>query len=111
MLEQQPLPPGAIVSAVSQQGGSMRVSRMALGLTLGILWGCALGIIGVLHVLIPPYGEQFFEFMASVYPGITGSGSLLDILLGVLYGLVDGFLGGWLIAWLYNVLAQRLARQ
>lgn len=89
----------------------MRVSRMALGLTLGILWGCALGIIGVLHVLVPPYGEQFFEFMASVYPGITGSGSLLDILLGVLYGLVDGFLGGWLIAWLYNALARRLAKQ
>lgn len=86
----------------------MRISRIALGLTLGILWGCAFGIIGFLNVLIPPYGEQFFEFMASVYPGITGSGSLADIALGVLYGLVDGFLGGWLIAWLYNSLAQRV---
>ena len=88
----------------------MRVSRIALGLTLGILWGCAFGIIGILNVLVPPYGEQFFAFMASVYPGITGSGSFPDIALGVLYGLVDGFLGGWLIAWLYNVLAQRFAR-
>ena len=48
--------------------------------------------------------------MASIYPGISGSGSLADIALSALYGLVDGFLGGWVIAWLYNALAERLEK-
>ena len=89
----------------------MTVSRIALALTLGLLWGCALGVIGVLHALFPPYGESFFAFMASIYPGMDGSGSLADIALGILYGLVDGFFGGWVMAWLYNALAQRLNRR
>ncbi len=89
----------------------MRVSRTALALTLGILWACALGMIGILHALFPPYGVRFFEFMASIYPGISGSGSLADIALSALYGLVDGFLGGWVIAWLYNALAERLEKR
>ena len=87
----------------------MRISRAALGLTLGILWGCAFGVIGVLHALFPPYGQEFFEFMGSVYPGISGSGKLADVALGMIYGLVDGFFGGWLIAWLYNTLVRRFS--
>ncbi len=86
----------------------MKLSSTALGLTLAILWACAMGLIGLGHALFPPYGSQFFAFMASIYPGITGSGTGADIALSVAYGLIDGFIAGFVIAWLYNVLVDRL---
>ncbi len=67
-----------------------------------------MGAIGLAHALVPSYGEEFFAFMGSVYPGITGSGTPLDIALSVLYGVVDGFFAGYVLAWLYNAIARRL---
>ena len=80
----------------------MRISPRALSLTLGVLWGGAMLIIGVVHAIIPSYGAGFFEVMGSVYPGFEGAGTAGDVLLGTVYGLVDGALGGLLIAWVYN---------
>ena len=85
----------------------MRISPPALALTLGVLWGAAMLIIGVAHAMIPSYGAGFFDVMGSVYPGIEGSDTLGDVLLGAVYGLVDGALGGLLIAWVYNFFLRR----
>ena len=80
----------------------MRISPPALALTLGVLWGGAMLIIGLLHAVNPSYGASFFEVMGSVYPGVEGTGTAGDVLLGMTYGLGDGVLGGLLIAWVYN---------
>ena len=88
----------------------MQVSRVALGLTLGILWAGAFAGIGLIHAIVPTYGAEFFRLMGSIYPGITGSGDLADIVIGMLYGLADGFFFGFVMAWLYNALLGKLER-
>lgn len=88
----------------------MKVSPIALGVTLGLLWGGAMCVISILHAFIPGYGVEFFRFMGSIYPGIEGTGTLGDAVIAVLYGLADGFFGGFVIAWLYNQVAARTER-
>ena len=86
----------------------MKISTVALGLTLGVLWGASFCGMGVLHVVFPGYGEDFFRLMASIYPGMAGDGSLTDVVVGVAYGLADGFLFGFLMAWLYNLILTKV---
>ena len=88
----------------------MQVSRVALGLTLGILWACSFAGIGLIHAIVPTYGAEFFRLMGSIYPGITGAGNLADIVIGMLYGLADGFFFGFVMAWLYNALLGRVSK-
>jgi hypothetical protein len=86
----------------------MKLSAKSLALTLGLLWGGAMLILGVLNMVIPPYGADILIVMGSVYPGIYGAGTLSEALLGAAYGAIDGALGGVLIAWLYNLVVERL---
>lgn len=86
----------------------MKLSAKALALTLGLLWGGAMFILGVLNMTIPPYGADVLVVMGSVYPGIYGAGTMSEALVGAAYGAIDGALGGLLIAWLYNFLVERL---
>jgi hypothetical protein len=89
------------------QGRSMKLSAKALGLTIAVLWGGAMFLIGMLCMLAPPYGVDFFVVMGSLYPGLYGAGTLQEVLLGTAYGFVDGLLGGLLIAWVYNSFSAR----
>ena len=86
----------------------MKISAIALGVTLGVLWAASFCGIGVLHAVFPGYGAEFFQLMGSIYPGIAGDGSLSDVVIGALYGLVDGFFFGCLMAWLYNFVFKKL---
>lgn len=85
----------------------MKLSAKALALTLGMLWGGAMLILGILNMVIPPYGADILVVMGSVYPGIYGAGTMSEAFLGAAYGVIDGALGGLLIAWLYNFVAER----
>lgn len=89
----------------------MKISSLALGLTLGILWGAAMCVIGAIHAMFPAYGAEFFQLMASIYPGITGTGALSDIVVATLYGLLDGFFFGFLMAWLYNLVLTKVIQR
>ena len=86
----------------------MKLSSKALAVTLGVLWGGAMLILGVLNMVIPPYGADLLVVMGSVYPGIYGAGTMSEALMGAAYGAIDGALGGLLIAWLYNLAVERL---
>lgn len=85
----------------------MKLSAKTLALTLGVLWGGAMFLIGILNVVMPPYGADLLVVMGSVYPGIFGAGTVSEALLGGAYGAIDGALGGLLIAWLYNFFLER----
>lgn len=89
----------------------MKVSALALGLTLGVLWGLAMGLIGIAHAIYPEYGREFFAFMGSIYPGMSSAGTLLNIVVAVVYGVVDGFLGGYVMAAVYNFFASRVGNR
>lgn len=85
----------------------MKLSAKALALTIGVLWGGAMFLIGILNVVIPPYGADLLVVLGSVYPGIFGAGTVSEALLATAYGAIDGALAGVLIAWVYNFFLER----
>ena len=87
----------------------MKLHALALGLTLGILWGAAILLTGLANLIWPGYGGAFLDVIASIYPGFYPGGGVGPVLLGTVYGLADGMIGGVIVAWLYNVLARKFA--
>ncbi len=85
----------------------MKLSTKALAITIGAMWGGAMLVLGVLNMVIPPYGADILVVMGSVYPGLYGAGTLSEALIGGAYGAIDGVLAGLLVAWLYNFLVER----
>ena len=81
----------------------MKLKPLALGLSLGIVWGGALFLTAWL-CLLTGYGKVFLDVLAgSIYPGyaISPWGSIA----GLLYGFLDLFIMGILAGWLYNKFA------
>ncbi len=89
----------------------MKLSVLALALTIGILWGLSMGGVALLAVIVPGYASGFLALMASIYPGISQTGSWLNVAVCAAYGLVDGLLFGALIGWVYNVMVDKVARR
>ena len=82
------------------KGNSCTVCGMSLGLTLGVLGGFAMLVMGLLSLKSGYIGE-LFQVTSSIYPGTGSTG--LGVLIGLVWGFADGFIGGVLIAWLYNM--------
>jgi len=80
----------------------MKLSVKGLALASGILWGVAMLGMGLANLIWSSYGQQFLQFMASVYPGYHATRSVAEVIVGTLYGFVDGLIGGAVFAWLYN---------
>jgi len=82
----------------------MKLDSKAMGLSIGLLWGGAVLLVGVVNVVSGGYGSSFLNGVASIYPGyeVGGFGS---VIIAALYAVVDGFIGGFLLAWLYNKFA------
>ncbi len=81
----------------------MRMDLRALSLTVAIVWGGSILLIGLANLIWTTYGVAFLEVAASIYPGYRGGSSFGQVIVGTLYGLVDGFIGGLIIGWLYNL--------
>ncbi|MBI4564847.1 MAG: hypothetical protein HY716_09180 [Planctomycetes bacterium] len=80
----------------------MRLNLKALAITLGAVWGGAVFLVGIAHMLWPGYGNTFLELVASIYPGYQ-VGGFGQVVVGTLYAVLDGMICGAIIAWLYNV--------
>ena len=80
----------------------MKINIKALSLTVAIVWGGSILLVGLGNLMANTYGVAFLEVVASIYPGYQAASSLGDVIVGTLYGLVDGFIGGLLIGWVYN---------
>jgi hypothetical protein len=76
-----------------------KLNPMALGLSLGIMWGVSMLIMGLVAYYFM-FGTPFVTAMGGIYvgyePSITGS------IIGGVIGFIDAFIGGLMIAWLYN---------
>ncbi len=81
----------------------MRMDIKALSLTVALVWGGSILLIGLANLIWTTYGVAFLEVAASIYPGDRGDSSFGQVIVGTLYGLVDGFIGGLIIGWLYNL--------
>lgn len=78
----------------------MKIKPLALGLTLGTVWGGVLFLTTLLSYFTG-YARAFLDVVAgSVYPGYTISP--LGGVLAFLYGFADLGLGGLIVGWLYN---------
>jgi hypothetical protein len=83
----------------------MKLSPLAMGITIGLLLAGALLLVGLVAMVAPGYGQPALNGIASVYPGYDNSGTLGDLLIGALYITADGFFGGLVLVWLYNCVA------
>jgi CDP-diglyceride synthetase len=78
----------------------VKLKPLALGLSLGIVWGFALFVTTWL-CYFTGYGKLLLEVLAgSIYPGY--SISPLGSLLGFVYGFIDLTIMGLLVGWIYN---------
>jgi hypothetical protein len=84
----------------------MKFSVKGLAIASGILWGVAILGTGLANLIWSPYGQQFLQLMASVYPGYHATHSIAEVVIGTLYGFVDGLIGGAIFGWLYNQFAK-----
>ena len=76
-----------------------KLSPMALGLALGVLWGVLILSAGLLAHYFT-YGISFVASMQTIYIGYAPT--LGGSIIGGLFGFIDGLIGGVIIAWLYN---------
>ncbi len=83
----------------------MKLDIKGMAITLGLVWGAAVLLVGIANLMWPNYGQVFLELVASIYPGYTAGASVGQLIVGTFYGLVDGAVGGAVIAWLYNLFA------
>ncbi len=83
----------------------MKLDIKGMAITLGLVWGAAVLLVGIANLIWPNYGQAFLELVASIYPGYTAGAGVGQLIVGTLYGLVDGAVGGAVIAWLYNLFA------
>jgi len=80
-----------------------KVDVRALSLTLGIVWGAAMLILGLLNMWFN-WGGAFEEVMSSVYLGYKPT--VLGSIIGGIWGFVDAGIAGLIGGWLYNKLAR-----
>ena len=81
----------------------MRLSLKAMVFASGLLWGGAILFVGLINLVIPPYGVHFLQGISSVYPWFHASRSFVDVVIGTLDALIDGAIAGLLFGWLYNL--------
>jgi hypothetical protein len=91
--------------------GVMKLNIKALACAIGILWGCAVLLVGIANLIWPGYGVAFLKLLASVYPGYHATGSFGDLIVGVVYALFDGVVGSLIFGWLYNSFVGSLSRE
>ena len=83
----------------------MQLSAKAMALTIALLWGGSVLLVGLMNLASPTYGIYFLSLTSSIYPGFHVSRTVGDVLVGTSYAVVDGGIGGFLFGWLYNVFA------
>lgn len=75
----------------------------ALGLSLGIMWGSAVALMGLI-CMTSGWGCSFVNAIGQFYYGYKST--LLGCIVGGIWGFFDMGIGGVIIAWLYNKFAK-----
>lgn len=85
----------------------MKLSKKALGLASGILWGVMV-FLATIYVLIKGGGNTL-ALLQQFYLGydISVGGAFI----GLIWGFIDGFICGWVFGLLYNAFSKEKAPQ
>ena len=81
----------------------MRLSIKALSVTMAIIAGSAMLLIGLGNIGLSGYGASLLDVAASIYPGYHGPDGIGSVVVVTLYAALDGAVCGALIGWLYNL--------
>ena len=80
----------------------MKLNVKALALTMALLTGGMVFIVGLSNLMWPSYGGALLGLFDSIYPGYKAGTGFGSVIMGTLYGLVDGAIGGAIFGLLYN---------
>lgn len=87
----------------------MRLSKGALGLSLGTVWG--LGILIATWWLLIMDSNNYHFYMSKLNNFYLGyEVSWFGGLIGFCWGFINGFVAGILIAWIYNLVRPRFRK-
>ncbi|STY28696.1 Uncharacterised protein [Legionella wadsworthii] len=77
-----------------------RLSPIALGLALGVLWGISILLMGILSYFYH-YGQSFVVAVGTLYPGYAPT--IMGSFIGAVIAFIDAFIAGFILGWLYNL--------
>jgi hypothetical protein len=87
---------------MSGEANLMKLSIKATAITMAILWGGAVLLVGAVNRFVPNYGDMFLYTVASIYPGFVAEFGMKNLAIGVAFATLDGLIGGAILAWVYN---------
>ena len=85
-------------------GLEMRISITGAATAAGLVWGSAILLVEIIHLLLPAYGVAFLALITSLYPWIHSGREIANLMVGTGLGLLDGAIAGACFAWLYNAI-------
>ncbi len=90
-----------------------RLSPKALAISLGVLWGAYVFLLGLFLTLFPNarffwVSREFLGILAGLYPGYAAT--LGGSFIGLFWGFLCGALGGLIIAWLHNFALEKYCK-
>ena len=85
-----------------------RISPLAFGLSLGVVWGGYVFLIGLLSHFFE-YGTAFVSSLGVMYIGYEPS--ILGSAIGGVMGFIDALIGGALIACFYNLFSRSCSKK
>ncbi len=86
----------------------MHLSKRALGMAFGIVWGFG-SLLGTWFILIFDVEGSFFDRLHLFFLGY--SVSLIGSFIGLLWGYVFGSVVGFTLALIYNITIERIKDQ
>ena len=91
----------------------MLLNVRALAVAGAVLAGALSLLVGMWHLVFPPYGQALLELWASIYSvvGYDGPDGFGSVILLTPYTMIDGAIAGGVLAWTYNLVARRLTAE
>jgi hypothetical protein len=92
-------------------GTGMRLSITGAAIAAGIVWGSAILLVELIHLLLPAYGGTFLALVTSVFPWLHFGRAIANLLVDTGMGLLDGAIAGALFALFYNMISEQDSKE
>jgi hypothetical protein len=89
----------------------MRLSITGGAIAAGIVWGSAILLVEIIHLVFPAYGATFLALVTSFFPWLHSDKPIVHLLVDTGMGLLDGAIAGALFAWFYNMILEQSSKE